>query len=235
MALPKNIRPEYSTTIPSTGKKIKYQPFSVKEEKILILAAETQDTDEITNAVTNVITNCVTSPADFKVEDLALYDIEYLFLKTRSKSVGETITVTITDPEDPTYSVDHEIEIDKIKVVKNKDHTDTISISEDVLIKMKYPDITFFNDGVNLNDISSSITLMSKCVSQLVVGEEVFNRVDMTETELVEWLEGLTQIQFQKIIEFFATMPKLSHTIKARNKNTNKDFTIKLEGLQDFF
>ena len=235
MALPKNIRPEYSTTIPSTGKKIKYQPFSVKEEKILILAAETQDTDEITNAVTNVITNCVTSPADFKVEDLALYDIEYLFLKTRSKSVGETITVTITDPEDPTYSVDHEIEIDKIKVVKNKDHTDPISISEDVLIKMKYPDITFFNDGVNLNDISSSITLMSKCVSQLVVGEEVFNRVDMTETELVEWLEGLTQIQFQKIIEFFATMPKLSHTIKVRNKNTNKDFTIKLEGLQDFF
>ncbi len=235
MALPKNIRPEYSTTIPSTGKKIKYQPFSVKEEKILILAAETQDTDEITNAVTNVITNCVTSPADFKVEDLALYDIEYLFLKTRSKSVGETITVTITDPEDPTYSVDHEIEIDKIKVVKNKDHTDTISISEDVLIKMKYPDITFFNDGVNLNDISSSITLMSKCVSQLVVGEEVFNRVDMSETELVEWLEGLTQTQFQKIIEFFATMPKLSHTIKVRNKNTNKDFTIKLEGLQDFF
>ena len=235
MALPKNIRPEYSTTIPSSGKRIKYQPFSVKEEKILILAAETQDTDEITNAVSNVLTNCITSPQDFNVEELALYDIEYLFLKTRAKSVGEKITVTITDPEDPTYKVDHDINIDKIGVVKDKNHTDTINISEDVVIKMKYPDINFFNDGVNINDIASSITLIGKCVSQLVVGEEVFNKVDMTESELTEWLEGLTQSQFQKIIEFFNTMPKLSHTITLKNKKTDKEFTVKLEGLQDFF
>lgn len=235
MALPKNIRPEYSTTIPSSGKRIKYQPFSVKEEKILILAAETQDTDEITNAVSNVLTNCITSPQDFNVEELALYDIEYLFLKTRAKSVGEKITVTITDPEDPTYKVDHDINIDKIGVVKDKKHTDTINISEDVVIKMKYPDINFFNDGVNINDIASSITLIGKCVSQLVVGEEVFNKVDMTESELTEWLEGLTQSQFQKIIEFFNTMPKLSHTITLKNKKTDKEFTVKLEGLQDFF
>jgi len=235
MALPKNIRPEYSTTIPSSGKRIKYQPFSVKEEKILILAAETQDTDEITNAVSNVLTNCITSPQDFNVDELALYDIEYLFLKTRAKSVGEKITVTITDPEDPTYKVDHDINIDKIGVVKDKKHTDTINISEDVVIKMKYPDINFFNDGVNINDIASSITLIGKCVSQLVVGEEVFNKVDMTESELTEWLEGLTQSQFQKIIEFFTTMPKLSHTITLKNKKTDKEFTVKLEGLQDFF
>ena len=100
---------------------------------------------------------------------------------------------------------------------------------------MKYPDINFFNDGVNINDISSSIALISKCVSQLVVGEEVFNKVDMTESEATEWLEGLTQSQFQKIIEFFKTMPKLSHTITLKNKNTDKEFTVKLEGLQDFF
>ena len=164
-----------------------------------------------------------------------MYDIEYLFLKTRSKSVGEKITVTITDPNDPTYKVDHDINIDKISVVKSKDHTDTIKISEDVVIKMKYPDINFFNEGINITDISASITLISKCVSQLVVGEEVFNKVDMTETELTEWLEGLTQSQFQKVIEFFNTMPKLSHSVTLKNKNTGQDFTVKLEGLQDFF
>jgi len=235
MALPKNIRPEYSTTIPSSGKRIKYQPFSVKEEKILILAAETQDTDEITNAISNIIESCVSSPSDFSVDELALYDIEYLFLKTRSKSVGEKIKITITDPDDPTYSVDHEIDIDKIKVVKNEEHTDLIKFEGDISIKMRYPDITFFNEGYDLNDISGTIKLISKCISQIVVEEEVFNRVDMSDSEVLEWVEGLTQSQFKEITNFFATMPKLSHTVTLKNKKTGKNFSVKLEGLQDFF
>ncbi len=235
MGLPKSIRPEYSTTIPSTGKKIKYQPFTVREEKVLILAAETQDPDEITNAVTNIIESCVSSPSDFKVNELALYDIEYLFLKTRSKSVGEKIQLSITDPDDPTYSVEHEIDIDRIKVVREENHTNLIELDEDVTIKMKYPDISFFNTGYDLNDIANSIDLISKCITSIVAGEEVFNRSDMTDTEVVEWVEGLTQSQFKKIINFFATMPKLSHTITLKNKNTGKNFSVKLEGLQDFF
>ena len=235
MGLPKSIRPEYSTTIPSSGKRIKYQPFTVKEEKVLILAAETQDPDEITNAITNIIESCVSSPSDFKVDDLALYDIEYLFLKSRSKSVGEKIQLTITDPDDPTYSVDHELDIDKIKVVKDENHSDIIKLDEDVTIKMKYPDITFFNNGYDLSDISGSIDLISKCIAQIVAGEEVFNRSDMTDAEVVEWVEGLTQSQFKEIINFFSTMPKLSHTVTLKNKNTGKNFTVKLEGLQDFF
>ncbi len=119
MALTKHIRPEYSTTLPSTGKRIKYQPFSVKEEKVLILAAESNDPDEIINAITNVLQNCVTTPADFKVEELALFDIEYLFLKTRAKSAGEKIKLKVTDPNDQTFTKEHEINIDKITVEKN--------------------------------------------------------------------------------------------------------------------
>jgi disulfide oxidoreductase YuzD len=235
MALPKHIRPEYSTTIPSSGKKIKYQPFTVKEEKVLILAAETQDPDEITNAVSNVLSNCVSSPQDFKVEELALFDIEFLFLKTRAKSAGEKIRVTVTDPEDETYTVDHEIDIDKIKVQKNPKHTDTIQINDKVMVKMRYPDISFFNEGIDVTSVDSSIEVMCKCISQIVVDEEVYNKADMSDEEVMEWVEGLTSEDFKKIISFFETMPRLSHSITLKNKHTNKNFTVKLEGLQDFF
>ena len=235
MALPKSIRPEYSTTIPSTGQKIKYQPFSVKEEKILILAAETEDNDEITNAITNIIQNCVSSPNDFNVEELALYDVEYLFLKARSKSVGEKINLVITDPNDSTYTVDHEVDIDKIKVVKSDDHTDLIKLDEEMSVKMKYPNITYFNEGYDLSNLTSSVNIISKCISSIVSGEEVFNRSDMSDSEILEWVEGLTQSQFQKITDFFVTMPKLSHTITLKNKKTGKNFSVKLEGLRDFF
>lgn len=235
MALPKHIRPEYSTTIPSSGKKIKYQPFTVREEKVLILAAETQDPDEITNAVSNVLSNCVSSPQDFKVEELALFDIEFLFLKTRAKSAGEKIRVTVTDPDDETYTVDHEIDIDKIKVYKNPKHSDTIQINDSVMVKMRYPDISFFNEGIDVTSVDSSIEVMCKCINQIVIDEEVYNKADMSEEEVMEWVEGLTSEDFKKIISFFETMPRLSHSINLKNKNTNKNFTVKLEGLQDFF
>jgi len=235
MALPKNIRPEYNTTIPSTGKKIKYQPFSVREEKILILAAETEDDDEIINAVTNIIQNCVSSPSEFNVNELALFDIEYLFLKTRTKSVGEKLSLIITDPDDTTYTVEHEVDIDKIKVIKNENHTDLIKLTDDLSVKMNYPDITYFNTGYDLTNITNGIELISKCLSSIVVGEEVFNKSDMSESEVLEWVEGLTQSQYKMLIDFFVTMPKLSHSITLKNKNTNKNFTIKLEGLRDFF
>jgi hypothetical protein len=234
MALPRPTRPEYSTTIPSTGKKIKYQPFTVREEKILVLAAESQDSDEITNAVTNCIKNCVTSPADININELALFDIEYLFLKCRAKSVGEKLTVRITDPMDETFIKDHEINIDKIQVIRDKSHTDLIDI-EGIFVKMSYPDITFFTQGIDLNSIESNIEMISRCIRSITQDEEVYARDDMEEGELLEWLEGLSKEQFTKITEFFVTMPKLSHTIKIRNTNTDKDFEITLEGLSDFF
>jgi len=235
MALPKNIRPEYTTSIPSTGQKVKYQPFSVKEEKVLILAAESGDTDEITNAVRNVLERCVTSPSDFKADKLALFDIEYLFLKTRGKSIGEKLKVMITDPGDETYSVEHEINLDKIGILRNEDHKDLINLNDEVHLKMRYPDISFFNEGIDMNSIVTSLDLICRCVSQIVVGEEVYNRDDMSDQEIAEWVESLTSSQFAEVIKFFQTMPKLSHTVKLKNKKTGEDFSVTLEGLSDFF
>lgn len=235
MALPKPVRPEHSTTVPSTGKKIKYQPFTVKEEKILILAAEGESIDEIGNAISNVLTNCVSSPSDFSVDDLALFDIEYLFLKCRAKSVGETVKVRVTDPEDPTYSVEKEINVDKIQVERNKDHTDLIDVSDEIKVKMSYPGLSFFAEGLKVDNISESMETVAKCISSIVINDEVYNKADMTEGELVEWLEALTSAQFQKIMSFFATMPKLKHTIKCTNPRTGNDFSVVLEGLADFF
>jgi len=235
MALPKNIRPEYTTTVPSTGKRIKYQPFSVKEEKVLILAAESKDPDEISNAISNVLTACITSPSDFIVEELALFDIEFIFLKTRAKSAGEKLTVRVTDPDDETFSVDHDINIDKIGIVKDEKHTNLIEVSEGVLVKMRYPDITFFNDGIQLTDMSSTIDVITRCVDSIVYGEDVYNAADLSANEVEEWVDGLTSEQFQKITEFFATMPKLSHSFTVKNTKKNTTFSIKLEGLGDFF
>jgi hypothetical protein len=234
MALPKPSRPEYSTKVPSTDKSIKFQPFTVREEKILILASESQDNDEIANAITNVLESCVTTPG-FKVSDLALFDIEYLFLKARAKSVGEKLEVQVTDPGDETYTTTHEIDVDKIQVQKNKDHKDFIKLDEDTAIKLRYPGIDFFVEGVSLASISERLDLAAQCVEQIVIGEEVYNREDMTTNEIQEWIEGLTSVQFTKVLEFFVTMPKLAHKFTLTNPKTKKKFSIELEGLSDFF
>jgi len=234
MALPKPSRPEYTTSIPSTDKKIKFQPFSVREEKVLILASESQDNDEIANAITNVLESCVTSPG-FKVSDLALFDIEYLFLKARAKSVGEKLEVRVTDPGDETYTTNHEIDVDRIQVQKNKDHKDLIELGEGTAIKMKYPGIDFFVEGVSLNNITDRLDLAAQCVQQIVIGDEVYNKEDMSDSEIQEWLEALTSTQFNKVLEFFITMPRLAHKFTLTNPNTKKKFSIELEGLSDFF
>jgi len=233
--LPRPTRPEYSTTIPSTGKKVKYNPFSVKEEKILILATEGRDTDEITNAIINVLSNCITSPAELNVEDLALFDIEYLFLKARAKSVGETIELQVTDPDDETYTTTHSINIDRIGIDRTADHSNVIFITDDMQVKMRYPDISFFSDGIDMSSLTESLETMSRCIDSIVSGDEVYERVDMNKNEIIEWLEGLTSEQYRRIVNFFFTMPRLRHSFTLKNENTGKDFTITLEGLSDFF
>ena len=234
MALPKTIRPEYNLTIPSTGKRIKFMPFSVREEKILILAAESQDQDEISNAIRNTLERCVTTPG-FSVDELALFDIEYLFLKCRAKSAGETIKVIVQDPADAGFQVEHEINIDSIKVKKEKNHSDLLDVDEKTKVKMKYPDLSFFEDGINLANVEAMAGAISRCILQIIVGDEVYSRADMSDEELDEWVEGLTQSQYQIVLDFFRTMPKLTHSFKLKNTNTGNDFTIVLEGLADFF
>jgi hypothetical protein len=235
MALPSPTRPEYNTTIPSTGKKIKYQPFTVKEEKILVLAAEGKETDEIGNAVANCLRNCITSPADLDIESLALFDIEYLFLKCRAKSIGEKITVRATDPDDETFIKTVDINIDKIQVQRNEKHNEIVQIDEEMSVKLNYPNIDFFTEGLELTDVSSITTVIAKCFSQLIVGEEVYNKDDLSEEEIIEWIEQLSSSQYNKLTEFFLTMPKLSHKLTIKNTKTDKNFTITLEGLADFF
>ena len=234
MALPKPVRPEYNFTIPSSGKRIKFQPFSVREEKVLILAAESEETDEISNAIRNTLERCVTTPG-FTVDGLALFDIEYLFLKCRAKSAGETIKVTVTDPEDATFSKEIDIDIDAIKVQKSKDHTDLIMLDDETSVKMTYPDISFFEEGIDYNSVEAMTTTISKCVSQIVIGEEVYSRSDLSADDIGEWVDGLTQSQYQKILKFFETMPRLEHSITETNPKTQKKFKIKLEGLSAFF
>jgi hypothetical protein len=235
MGLPRTIRPEYSTTIPSTGKKIKYNPFSVREEKVLVLASESNDPEEITNAIVNVLQNCITSPSDIKVEELAIFDIEFLFLKARSKSVGEYINIRVTDPNDETFTTDHSINIDRIGIDRTPDHSSLIFLSDDIQVKMKYPGIEFFAEGIDLSSITNSLDTISRCIESVITGDEVFHCVDTTKKELTEWLEGLTSEQFRRITNFFVTMPKLRHTFTVTNDNTGNDFKITLEGLSDFF
>lgn len=155
--LPRPVRPEYSTTIPSTGKKIKYNPFTVKEEKVLVLASESGDTDEITNAVINVLNNCIVSPSDLRIEELALFDIEYLFLKARSKSVGEVINIRVTDPNDETFTTEHSINIDRIGIDRNPEHSNVIFMDDELQVKMRYPDITFFTEGIEMDNLTGSM------------------------------------------------------------------------------
>lgn len=234
MTLPRKVRPEYSTTL-SNGKKVKFMPFTVKEEKILVLAAETQDTDEINNAIANTLTNCVNSPADFDVEALPLFDIQLLFLKCRAKSAGEKVKVKITDPKDESYTVDHEINIDKIQLQKTEGHTDLIKLDDNTVVKMNYPGLEFFAEGLSLDGIVDISENIKKCISQIVVGEDVYNRADMSDDEISTWIDDLTSDDVSKFVEFFNTMPTLKHKITLKNPNTKENFTIVLEGLQDFF
>lgn len=233
--IPKLTRPEYSTTIPSSGKKIKYHPFTVREEKILMLAAEGGEQDEITNAVVNCLSRCISSPSDIEIESLALFDIEYLFLKTRSKSVGELISVLVSDPNDEDFSAEVEINIDKIGVKKTEGHSQLIKVDENVSVQMRYPDISFFSSGIDLSSVASTIDLVARCIDQIIVDDEVYNKEDMSPEDIIEWVEGLSQKQFSQFVEFFSTMPKMSHTITAKNTNTKKNFSVTLEGLADFF
>ena len=235
MPLPTIATPTFELVLPSNGKKIKYRPFLVKEEKVLVLASESGDNDEITNAVLNVLRNCIVSPSDLRVEDLALFDIEYLFLKARSKSVGENISIIVTDPDDETFSTEHTINIDRIGIDRNPEHSNVIFMDDKLQVKMRYPDITFFTDGIDVNSLTTSIKTITRCIDSIIADDEVYERLDMSEEELMEWIEGLTTQQYKNLINFFVTMPRLKHSFTIKNTNTGKDFTITLEGLADFF
>jgi hypothetical protein len=239
MPLPKISAPTYELELPSTGKKIRYRPFLVREEKILIMALESEDMKQITSAIVQILNDCILTRG-VKIKELSTFDIEYLFLNIRAKSVGESVEVNVTCPDDGETSVQMEIDIDTIKVQKDKNHKNIIKLDDTLSMKLKYPSLDQFvennfeyNDETN--DVNKSMTMIASCIEMVYDSEESWNASDCTKKELEEFIEQLNSKQFKEIEEFFTTMPKLSHTIVVKNPNTGVESEVVLEGLASFF
>lgn len=237
MPLPKIATPTYELTVPSTNKKIKFRPFLVKEEKILIIAQESDDPKQISNAVKDVISNCILTRG-IKVNDLSSFDIEYLFLNIRGKSVGETVEVLITCPDDGVTKVPMEINLDEIKVKIDPKHSRDIKLDDSLTLRLKYPSMDEFikNNFVGENySITDTFELIYSCIDQVYNKEESWSAAECTKKELVEFIEQLSPQQFRQIETFFETMPKLSHEIEVFNPKTEVKSKVVLEGLSSFF
>ena len=238
MPLPTISTPTYELVLPSSNRKIKYRPFLVKEEKILILAMESQDTKQIARAVKDVISHCILSKG-IKVEKLATFDIEYLFLNIRGKSVGEDIEVMVTCPDDNKTQVPMSINVDTIKVHIDEEHTKDIVLDDVYTLRMKYPSLNEFIktnfDNVDSMKVDDTFDLIASCIDQVYSEEESWASEECTKKELTTFVESLNSGQFKKVERFFETMPKLSHTVKVTNPNTEVESEIKIEGLQNFF
>ena len=239
MPLPKVNTPTYELVLPSSGRKIKYRPFLVREEKILIMALETEDVKQITNAVIEILNNCILTRGT-KIQKMSTFDIEYLFLNVRSKSVGETIDVNITCPDDQKTSVQMTIDLDDIKIKKDKTHKDTIKIDDTLSMKMRYPSMdqfieANFDSSTQGDDIKTTLDMIVSCIDTIYTEEESWSGVDSPKKELQEFVEQLNSKQFKLIENFFTTMPKLSHKIKIKNPKTGVESDVILEGLAAFF
>ena len=238
MPLPTISTPTYELVLPSSNRKIKFRPFLVKEEKILILAMESQDTKQIANAVKNVITHCILTKG-IKVDKLSTFDIEYLFLNIRGKYVGEDIEVMVTCPDDNKTQVPMSINVDSIKVQKDKNHSTDIKLDDVYTLRMKYPSLTEFiknNFGaMGEMNVDDTFDLIASCIDQVYSEEESWASEECTKKELTNFIESLNSNQFKKVENFFETMPKLSHSVKVLNPNTKVESEIKIEGLQSFF
>ena len=239
MPLPIINTPEYYLELPSTGQRVKYRPFVVREEKVLLLALESEDLSEMSNAVKNVLSSCVKAD-NLDIESLPTFDIEYLFLNIRGKAVGEKIEVNILCPDDNDTYVMTKIFIDEIKVNKNPDHQKQIKLNDSLMMEMKYPSLEqFIKVNFDLqnkkNQLDQSLELIASCVDKIYNEEEVWTSSDVTEKEIVEFLENMNSTQFRQIEQFFETMPRLQHTIKVRNPNTKVESEVTLIGLSDFF
>ena len=239
MPLPKISTPTYELVLPSTGKKVKYRPFLVKEEKVLIMALESEDQKQITNAIRDVLSSCILTRG-IKIDKLATFDIEYLFLNVRAKSVGETVEVNVTCPDDEKTQVEMEIDIDSIKVQKDPKHSNVIKLDDDLSLQMNYPSLNQFIEnnfdiGGNSSQIDQSLDVIIACINQVYTADDAWDASDCTKKELKEFIEQMNSKQFKQIEEFFNTMPKLSHHIKVKNPHTKVESEVVLEGLASFF
>ncbi len=238
MPLPKIATPTYELVLPSTDETVQYRPFLVKEEKLLVLALESEDNKQITTAIKSVLKNCVQTKG-IKVEQLPTFDIEFLFLNIRGKSVGEELEVNIVCPDDGTTQVTVDINLDDIQVQKSEDHTKQIKIDEDLMMEMKYPSLDqFIKNNFDFNEknqMDQSFQLIASCIDKIYTKDEVWATADFTKKEVNDFLEQMNSSQFKQIETFFETMPKLSHTISVTNPKTKVESDVVLEGLASFF
>ena len=240
MPLPKIATPSYELELPSTGKKIQYRPFLVKEEKLLVIALESEDTKQITNAIKAVIKSCVLTKG-IKVEALPTFDIEYLFLNIRGKSVGEDIDVNLICPDDNETEVSVSVNLDDIKVQKPEGHSNQIKLDNNLMMELKYPSLNeFIKNNFDPNDTSKnpmdqSFDLIGSCINKIYNQDEVWAAADCSKKEITDFLDSMNSSQFKEVEKFFETMPKLTHTLKVINPKTNVESDVVLEGLAAFF
>ena len=238
MPLPKIATPTYELELPSTEQTVKYRPFLVKEEKLLVLALESEDTKQITTAIKTVLKSCVLTKG-IKVEQLPTFDIEYLFLNIRGKSVGEELEVKVICPDDEKTEVPITIDLDEVKVQKSEEHNNQLKLDDSLMMEMRYPSLDQFIknnfDFKDENQMEQSFDLIGSCIDKIYNEDEVWATADCTKKEVKEFLESMNSSQFKDIEKFFETMPKLSHTIKVKNPKTKVESEVVLEGLASFF
>jgi len=236
MALPKLNTPTYELEVPSTDQKIKYRPFLVKEEKILLLAMESKDNTQIIQAVKDIVSSCTFEQVD--VSSLPMFDMEYIFLNIRAKSVGEVSNLKVLCPDDKKTYANVELDLTEVQVQVGDDHTNKIELTDDMGIIMTYPTIdSFLDSGIETITANNMLDIIGSCILQIYEnkGEKVYQGKDQTKKELTEFIEQMNSGQFRKVQSFFDTMPKLTHTVKVKNPKTKKTSEVKLTGLNDFF
>jgi len=237
MSLPKPPVPTYELTVPSTEKTIKYRPFLVKEEKVLLIALESQDEGQIKNAVLDILKSCILTRG-IKVEELAIFDIEYIFLKIRSKSVGEIVSMKVTCLDDNETVVDYELNLDEVEVQKPEGHSNKVELGEGMGMVLKYPGINqFVSTQIVGKDLSATevFDAIVDSVHQVYTSDEVFEAKTTPRKDIIEFVDGLTTKDFEQVQEFFSTMPKLSHSFKVVNPKTGEESEYTIEGLSNFF
>ena len=235
MALPKLNTPQYELELPSTGEKIKYRPFLVKEQKILMMAQESENKNETVTAVSNIIHSCTNGVIDAKKSPL--FDVEYIFLQLRARSVGETAEIKVTCPDDKKTPVNVKVKLDDVAVHMTADHTNIVEITDKIKIIMKYPvlgEMDMEKINQNLKEVDNVFSLLTSCIHEVHDGDVVHNKIDMTEDDIEEFVDSLNNSQFENLVNFFNTMPKLRHIVSVTNPKTKKKSEVVLEGLDSF-
>ena len=233
MALPKLNSVTYELNLPSTGNSVKFRPFLVKEQKALMIAQQSDDDKQIQDAFATIINDCTFGELD--AYNLPMFDVEYVFLQLRGKSVGEKVQLNLLCPDDEKTRVDVEIDLGDVDIQMSKDHTNIIELTKDISVVMKYPTLSDMEGFTDVNEVTSVFNMMKKCVYEIHDGETIYNKVDITDKDLDEFIESMSTENFENFNTFFETMPKLQHVIKVKNPKTKKKNEILIEGLQSFF